>query len=374
MILGILIGSVLGIILGLVPGFNIGFVFLFSLTIPDPEFACGLIIGIDATSASVKALNILSGVNEEELPDGVSKVDDKVNLAWCNIVNYTTGKILGCFLGAVLLFYVGESSFKIELFHKGLAIGYSLIIWGALINQSKNKKLAGIISVIIITVTLLTIQLNIPSNMSMFVLVSAMFVGGSLKNLKKTKIKVSKTETKEVTQNPRGILAGMLSAFLWGLPVSAVCKGLKEEKDSIQSEVAMNSVANGISSAVGLTILMVTGGARSAAATSAATLDIQFNMLETIGILGISALLSVVAYLLFEDIMKIYILIYNCVPSVLNIVIVIGSISYLTYVSSGWFIVLGITSLLIQKLIRLAEAPKELSLIAISILPLISIF
>ncbi|BAY22156.1 hypothetical protein NIES2100_19190 [Calothrix sp. NIES-2100] len=374
MITGLLIGSVVGIILGLIPGFNIGFILLASLSIPDPQLACGLIIGIDATSSGIKAISLLTGNRDEEFPDKLQNNSQPINLVWTNISSYTTGKILGCFIGSFLILGIGKTAFQITEVHKGLAIAISLGIWIEISRLSKDKKLT--VLSLIITSILSVLVINLPIEQPMFILVSSLFIGNSLQSLfHYKKIELNSTEpTEYIIQSWDGILAGLLSSMLWGLPTNAMCRLMDEGEDKPEIVAARGAIADGIASSIGLAILLCTGGARSAAASQAALLNLDFGRWESVGILGASCVLSLLVYLMFDNLIKIFIVIHNSLPYVVNILIVLLTISILTLLSNGWFIIIAITSLLTNKLIRLAGAPKESNLIAIAILPIMNLF
>lgn len=77
---------------------------------------------------------------------------------------------------------------------------------------------------------------------------------------------------------------------------------------------------------------------------------------------------------MFNNIMIWYINVHNLVPNFLNKGIIIATFIVLMWLSNGWCIPLIAASLLLNKLIKLAGAPKELNLGALSILPMMALF
>ncbi|WP_427162608.1 hypothetical protein ACQFX9_14295 [Aliinostoc sp. HNIBRCY26] len=373
LIIGILIGGFLGIFLALIPGFNIGFAFLFSITVPDPYLGCGLVLGIEATSVVVKSLGLLSGINNDDFPDKVIEDSNKVQLVWTAAFSYLFGKLLGCAMASSLILFGDKEVFTIGVVHKSMALAVAGFVWAGLIYASGSKKLAGIITVIIAILSIAT--MNLPIEQPMFILVSSLFIGNSLRSIRnRRKIKINSVEpTGDLLIHWGGIPGGLLSSLLWGLPTSALCRSIQ---DDLSPELIMSqgALANAVASSFGLAILLTTGGARSASATQVSNLDLLFNRWETIGILGASFCLTLITYIFFRQIMRIYIGFNNAIPYFFQIGVVISTIGFLTVTSSGWFIPLALAGLMISKLIKLAEAPKELTLIATSVLPIISIF
>ncbi|MCC5668853.1 hypothetical protein LC653_34620 [Nostoc sp. CHAB 5784] len=172
----------------------------------------------------------------------------------------------------------------------------------------------------------------------------------------------------------QGFFAGCLSSIMWGLPTSVVCKAIEEDYDKPHTIISRKAFADGVRGVLGLTIFLTIQGSKSALASNLTSLNVKFNDVENIGIIGVSFSLSLIAYLIFNSIMDIYIAVYNVMPSLFNKGILIITFITLIYMSDGWCIPLLFASLLLNKIIKLADAPKELNLGAISILPMMALF
>ena len=77
---------------------------------------------------------------------------------------------------------------------------------------------------------------------------------------------------------------------------------------------------------------------------------------------------------MFNSIMDLYINIHNLVPNFFNRGIVVSTFITLMWLSNGWCIPLIGASLMLNKLIKLAGAAKELNLGALAILPMMALF
>ncbi len=373
LLIGILLGSLLGIVLGLIPSFNSGFVLIFASSLGDPYFAVGLILGIDATASIMKHLSMLNSSLEDMEENKLYKSDPSLILT--ALTSGMTGKFIASFVGIGLLIFLQGSSLKLDGMGRALCIGLILGIWVILLIKSKGKELA-IIS--LVTSGLLAIlATNLPINQPMFILTSCLFSSSLIKSGLENQPKIKDphiTSFHTGVEIASGFFAGALSSVLWGLPTSVVCKAIEEEEDKPHTIISRKAFADGVSSTLGLTILLAIKGSRSAAAQSISSLNIEFNDVESIGIILTSFSLSLVGYLMFNNIMELYIAIYNLTPTFFNKGLVVVTFCMLMWLSNGWCIPLILASLLLNKLIKLAEAPKELNLGAISVLPIIALF
>ena len=68
-----------------------------------------------------------------------------------------------------------------------------------------------------------------------------------------------------------------------------------------------------------------------------------------------------------------YAAIHNNTPHLIKQVSVVGTVTSLVIVSNGMFLLTSLSALMLRKMTKLAEAPRELSLSPIGILPLVSI-
>ncbi|MEH1863258.1 MAG: hypothetical protein V7L21_35820 [Nostoc sp.] len=373
LLIGILLGAILGIVLGLIPSFNSGFVLIFASSLGDPYFAVGLILGIDSTSSIIKHLSMLNSSLEDIEENRLIKNDPSLILT--ALVSGMTGKLIGSFVGIGLLIFLQGSELKLDGLGRGLSVGLIILTWTFLIIKSKNKLLA-IIS--LVTSGLLAIlATNLPINQPMFVLTSCLFSSSLIQSGIKNQLKIKDpyiTNFHSGVEIASGFFSGALSSILWGLPTSVVCKAIEEEEDKTHTIISRKAFGDGVSSVLGLTILLAIKGSRSAVAQNISSLKLEFNDLESIGIILTSFSLSLIGYLIFNNIMELYIKVYNLTPNFFNKGLIIVTFIILMWLSNGWCIPLIGASLLLNKLIKLAEAPKELNLGAISILPMIALF
>jgi hypothetical protein len=170
-----------------------------------------------------------------------------------------------------------------------------------------------------------------------------------------------------------GSIAGIASAFLWGLPTNAVCR-LFEDNDAAEIKVSRHAVADAVASIGGITILLTTGGARSAAASSAAAFNENFHHTEVAVILFIITILTGIIGYNWNTIMEVYSAIHNKTPHLISKITVIGTVIALMVMSHGLFIITALICLMINKWTKVAEAPRELSLSSIGVLPILSLF
>lgn len=370
--IGLLLGSFLGIILGLVPGFNIGFAFLFATTIEDSYFAVGLILGIDATSSIMRHLSMLNSTSDED-ENKLCKADNSLILT--ALLGGMSGKVFGSFVSIGLLIFLQGSLLKLDGMGKGLSLGLIILMWVLLITRTKNPKL-GILS-LICSCILAVLATNLPINQPMFVLTSCMFSSSLLKSFTEKEVKIKPSSIPSYhngVEIAQGFFAGCLSSIMWGLPTSVVCKAIEEDYDKPHTIISRKAFADGVRGVLGLTIFLTIQGSKNALASNLTSLNVKFNDVENIGIIGVSFSLSLIAYLIFNSIMDIYIALYNIMPYLFNKGILIITFITLIYMSNGWCLPMFVASLLVNKLVRLAEAPKELNLGAISILPMMALF
>lgn len=372
LIFGILIGAIAGVVLGLIPGFNIGFSFLFAITLPDPYFAVGLILGIDSTSSIMKHLNLLNAdIDEDE--NRLTKQDN--SLIYTSLVSSMSGKFLGSFVSVGLIIFLGDSVLKLDGLVRALSLCMIMFVWGMLIWRSKDKFLALIALAGSALIAILCS--NLPINQPMFVLTSCMFSTYTLRGLVEAN---SKIRIKSINQYHNGVeiaqgfFAGALSSVLWGLPTSVICKSMEEDFDKPHNLISRKAFADGVNAVLGLTIFLTVGGYKIALASNLSRLNLQFNSTESVGIVIISLALSLLGYILFNPMLAMYLSIQNWMPGIINKGIIVLTLATILILSKFWAIALIPTCLMLQNLIRLANAPKEVALGALSILPLLALF
>ena len=170
-----------------------------------------------------------------------------------------------------------------------------------------------------------------------------------------------------------GIIAGAISGMLWGLPTSVVCKIQETGRDTPATKVSRSAVADATASCIGLTLLMGLGRGRGAANQAAASFKEFFHSQEIAFVFLIIIILTQVIYSLWEPIMSMYGNIHNNTPHFIKQLGIVGTVTSLVIFSNGMFLLTSLSALMLSKMTRLAEAPRELSLSPMGILPLVSI-
>ncbi|MGJ5628088.1 hypothetical protein [Nostoc sp. CALU 1950] len=376
LIIGILLGSILGILLNFIPGFNIGFALMSASIIPDARFAIGLIIGVDVVTSSFKHLSLLHAKHREDLDENITNAENKQNLCIESAYQYFFIKILFGLAACGMVFFYGNSIFDIG--SKTIAMlgfGGAIILWGSLIQLSKYKWVAAIAFLTYCSFSWIAKDLGIQQ--SMFVIASSLFSANLINTFryKPEKIQLSNEiyHTKGTWNNIiEGSIAGIASAFLWGLPTNAVCR-LFEDNDATELKVARHAVADAVASIGGITILLTTGGAKSAAASSAAAFNESFHHTEVVVILFIIVILTGVIAHNWDTIMTVYSAIHNKIPHLLSRIIVIFTVAALVIMSNGLFPVTCLICFMINKLTKVAETPRELSLSSLVFVPIIGL-
>ena len=371
-IFGILFGCLCGIFLGLAPGFNIGLAYIGAVTLPvEPRFAVGTIMGIEITYSALSHLNLLNSKHRDDLDDHV-KIANKEELCLTSINGYMFSKILLTWTLAFVIF-TGPNSLDLGKFTQEASLVIAVTLWIIMLQKSKHWKIATIALIGFSLLTIFTVEL--PIKQPMFILVSALYSSNLINNVRYKQEKIVLNNIKAPSDlQLEGMFAGFISGLLWGLPTSAFCSAMKSvKKERANTTVNRKAVADGATSVVGITLLMASGSAKTAAASSAATFNIQFHYTEIIILLIVQLGLSLLIYWNWRSLMQVYAWINNHTPHFFHILTVIITVISLTIMSNGYFWLIALTALMLNKLIKQAEAPKELSLVCISILPVLAI-
>ncbi|MEH2280968.1 MAG: hypothetical protein V7K90_06430 [Nostoc sp.] len=376
LIIGILVGSVLGILLSFIPGFNIGFALISASVIPNPRFAVGLIIGVDVVTSSFKHLSLLHSKHREDLNEDITNANNKQNLCVESAYEYFFVKILFGLAACGMIFIHGNSI--LDIGNKTIAMlgfGGAIILWGGLIQLAKHKWVAIIAFLAYCSFSWIAKDLYIQQ--SMFVIACSLFSANLINSFRYKPEEIKLTNEKYSTKSTwnqivEGSIAGIASAFLWGLPTNAVCR-LFEDEESTELKVGRHAVADGVASIGGIAILLTTGGARSAAASSAASFNEHFHYSEVVVILFIVVVLTGVIAHNWESIMQMYTAIHNKTPHLVTKLTVVLTVIALIIMSNGLFLVTSLICLMINKWTKIAEAPRELSLSTLGILPIIGL-
>ena len=404
MISGILLGLILGIPMGFIPGLNTGLLALYGGFItPDIEFNYGLIIGINMTSNVLKILNILQGysthnVEEEELTNA-----EKIELVWCSIDNYVTGKFLGAGIAIFMVMYLGDGAFSLsDPLSKGMCMAFAAFFTVTLITDKATDKGLAIINIALVAITSLLIT-NLPIEKPMFLFLNCLFIVPNLRKLGQVPSPItikSTRKVKETIQNWQGLVPGILCSILWGTSSVSALKAMEESDDNKQNIYAKAAICNGCASSLTMAILLQGGGPiKSESAYELSKLSIHFDILTMSALILMSALMSALAYLHWEQISRLYIVTFNKLVTIsgqsylnswqsyLNIGYIflrlpifiplfatIGqhfgqNVSYDTYF---WYILIFFNSVIIQKLHRFSRNPSELSISGLSIVPVVN--
>ena len=374
LVIGIITGSILGIFFSLIPGFNMGFAWLAAPMLPgEPRFVVGLIIGIDLTTSSLKHLHLLHSKHRDDLDEDITNSTNKQQLCTESFFSYYMTKIV---VGGatILMMLIGAlDTFEWGIYTRTLTVIVGVAIWLTIIQMSRHWKIATIAFIMYGVFSLLTVKL--PISQPMFVLASSLFSANFINEIrfKPEKIKLTELDFSKVGYEANGIIAGAISGMLWGLPTSVVCKILETGLDTPATKVSKSAVAEATASCIGLTLLMGFSGSRSAANQAAASFKEVFHSQEIAFVFVIIIMITQVIYSLWQPIMVTYAAIHNHTPHFIKQVSVLGTVTSLVVFSNGMFLLTSLSALMLSKITKIAEAPKELSLSPIGILPLVSI-
>lgn len=372
LLIGIAIGSILGIFISFIPGFNMGFAWLAAPIIPNARFAIGLIIGVDLSTSSLKHLHLLHSKNRDDLDEDITANTNKQQLCQESFFSYYMTKVVVGLGLMISLLMFGSDELRLEEV-RHLTLFVSLSIWTYLIQQAKHWKVALIAFIGYGVFSLLTIQL--PIQQPMLVLASSLFSANFINEIryKSEKISLVEIDFTKVGYQINGMIAGAISGFLWGLPTSVVCKMLETETDTPESKVSRVAVADAFSSCIGLALLMAFGGSRSAANQAASSFKENFHSSEIAFVMFITVVIIQIIYCLWKPLMSIYVTIHNNTPHFIRQLSIVGTVTSLVIFSNGMFLVTSLIALMLNKINKIAEAPRELSLSPIGILPLVNI-
>jgi len=368
LVIGLIVGLVLGILCSLIPNFNIGLGYIIVPLIPAPRFAIGLVIGIDITSSSLKHLSLLHSKHREDLDESITQDTNKNELMYSSMFSYQLVKAGWLATLGFAILTQGTKILDIELVRQ-LSVCIGIGLWVLLISASKHWKVAAISFFFYIVFSLVVVEL--PIKQPILVLASSLF---SVNLINEFRYKPERIENAEY-HDPKefrleGIWAGLISGFLWGLPTNAVCRLLQEENESSSATVSRHAVADAVCSATGLAILLTLGGSRTAAATSVADFKEVFGNAECFWLLTTLSAFNFILLIWWQDIVKVYVSIHNNTPHFGIRLTILSTVVSLTVLSHGWFFVTALIALMLRKITSIAEAPRELSLSPIGILPL----
>jgi hypothetical protein len=372
LVIGLVVGLVLGIFCSLIPGFNMGLGYLLAPFIPGPRFAIGILIGIDITSSSLKHLSLLHSKHREDIDENITQDTNKAELMYTSMMSYLMMK--AAWYGALgfAILTQGTNILDIELVRQLSAV-LGMGLWILLIYASKDWKVAAIGLGFYIVFTLLIVEL--PIQRPIFVLASSLF---SVNLINEFRYKPEKIENAEYV-NPKefkfsGLWAGLVSGFLWGLPTNAVCRLLQEENESPSATVSRHAIADAVASATGLGLLLTLGRSSNAVAFSIPSIKEVFSSAECFWLLTTLGVFNIILIYWWGDITNIYVSIHNKTPHFVLRLIILLTVGSLTMLFNGWFFVIALIGLILNKILKIAEAPRELAWSPIGILALVKLF
>lgn len=374
LVIGIITGSILGIFFSLIPGFNIGFAWLAAPFLPgEPRFVIGLIIGVDLTTSSLKHLHLLNSKHRDDLDEDITNNTNKQQLCTESFFSYYMTKIVVGGASIFMMLVGALDTFEWGIYTRSATVIVGVGVWLTIIQMSKHWKIATIAFILYGVFSLLTVKL--PIQQPMFVLASSLFSANFINEIrfKPEKIKLTELDFSKVGYEANGIIAGAISGMLWGLPTSVVCKILETGVDTPAKKVSRSAVADATASCIGLTLLMGFSGSRSASNQAAASFKEVFHSQEIAFVFVIIIILTQIIYSFWQPIMSTYAAIHNNTPHLIKQVSVVGTVTSLVIFSNGMFLLTSLSALMLNKMTKLAEAPKELSLCPIGILPLVNI-
>lgn len=378
LLIGGLLGVVAGLIIGFIPGFSLGFAFLLIGGL-DPLFGLGFIITADAVSSVVKQLNLIlpSATAEQVYVAGdmqkiLRKREGASVILTANFC-YTFIKII-LLVGIGTLITLGQGNQMIlSMAWQGWAIILAALLWGSLIIKS-GKKAPIVIILLIGGAVLGVMSTKISGSNVMFALSTSLFGIGAASQYVNTAIpEQKKGEAKEYLPL-YCIFIGAISSLMFGLPGSAVLSAFKSGDEDVFKKVAENAVVEASSSAIGIMIVLVSGGSRSASATMIAQTLNESNIFLTLGIIGITILLTLAAYLTLPNLIPSYISMVQAInPKVISYgLIIISIIAVLASVREMGFVMIA-AGFCFQQAVKQFKAPQEVALISMSAIPLLGL-
>jgi hypothetical protein len=159
-----------------------------------------------------------------------------------------------------------------------------------------------------------------------------------------------------------GIACGIIGGLFWGIPHRAACKALLTKNIDIELAQSHSEAAGSI---LALALVLSGGGARSGNASMIS--GIEFSSVAIIGMLFISVALTGIIYLTLlnnEEDQQ------NKTLSLFSVFLCVAFICH--FQGTIGFVLIAI-GLMLHRLMKYSEADKELSLISISIIPLINL-
>ncbi len=378
LLIGGLLGVIAGVIIGFIPGFSLGFAFLLIGGL-DSLFGLGFIIAADAVGSVVKQLNlILPSATAEQvyIANDMQKILRKREGASVILTAnfcYSFVKIV-LLLGIGALVVLGQGSqMVLSMAWQGWAIILAVLLWGSLIIKSGKK--APIVIIFLIEGAILgMMSTKISGSNVMFALSTSLFGIGAASQYINTAIPEQKKGEAKSYLPLHCIFIGAISSLMFGLPASAVLSAFKSEDEDTFKKVAENAVVEASSSAIGIMIVLVSGGSRSASATMISQTLTQSNTFLTTGIIGITVLLTLAAYLNLPKLIPAYTSMVQALnPKVISYgLIIISIIAVLTSVHGMGFVMIA-AGFCFQQAVKQFKAPQEVALISMSAIPLLSL-
>lgn len=384
MFIGLIVGATLGL-LNIFPLLPLGL--LFNVPVTTGLFA-GVVVGYEASSSIIKMINYLNLGSASENPQLGAAITRMVKegrgLTVIDTVGekYLFAKVTGL-LACLLLIVVGQESW-LRVTPQVMSIAAPLLaggMWLVLCYISSNRIYSFLLFGAGAWISKMILDIN--NQYSMLALSSALFsVGGTLTLLGQQVPKLNKQKESEgaiEAGDPGFMMAGIFSSVLIGVPNGALVESLfrvvrktdEDYRDDLD-HVCSNALADGASSSITLFMGLAFQSTRSAVTTGMK--DFSFNRGEISFLLIASCIISIAAY-------------YYVLPSVISwymhltaridqrvfsvVQIMWGGVICLVVLGPLVGAVTLAIGVLFQLAIQFSGVKKELSMVPMSLVPLI---
>ena len=383
MIPAIILGIIAGIFFGLIPGLNLGFFFLLAYNRAyntHPEFLFYFFLISAITGSIVNYITLLTPVANSNEPAYLNSMSDLIRqglgiqAVYQAIFSYVSGLALTLII-AVYITVSGETYWlKTALNYIPLSALIAIFCYGILILKSP-KPIWAVLIIVVVGFSGFLILDKFPVN-SMFILSTAIFGCGLGSTVKSSSLPPQiEPDLNIANWNVIYFLVGIFSGWLIGLPTSALCSVFSEEEDDELVNIANVALAQGSASGISLLLILTNSGARDTLSTYLDYLNYSFTPSNSI-FLFISILFLIAFVLkLIDPLINIYVSIINIVnPQGIKFFVLALNTASLIYFVGPAALLLILLGISIGNIIQQAQINKGLSLISISLIPIVSLF
>lgn len=352
LIVGMAVGFFVGSLLGMLPGYNNGVILLVVSVIPDKEVAVGLALGVDLASSVISIL--------EAAPHYGVRFGRELayHTFFSRAVSYGV---------VVTMFMMGTADSIDYRIVQCIAVCVGALVLVGLVKDIKGKGGGAslVVVAILASVTILVMKTSSTSSGAMFVLLGTMSVVPSLRAvLSPSKVKpVENLST--VLKGSTVAMAAAAVVVLWGLTTEATygILGSVDESDTFSKKVASSWAA-----AISTCMFFLWGSTRSAAFSAGSLFTLSPN--AAIGIILLAAVVGGVAMHNWEVLFSTYsYLSQGGTAKVIRIVTLCLLLVCLAVVGKGLFLVVGVTMVLVMKVMKSEKLNPELLSVPVLILP-----